>query len=207
MSTISNFTSEKDLLKFFKDRNFKKILIITGQNSYYKSGAESIVNNCIEKEKQYFYFKKNFSPNIEELKEIIIVIKKLSPDLILAIGGGCVIDYAKIANCLLYEENLKNKIKNTTYKIKKNTELAAIPTTAGSGAEVTSNAVIYIDNKKYSIEGKLLIPDYFFLIPELVIGSSKEIKASSGFDESIWKWGLAGCLPSGSYRHAKLSSE
>ena len=72
---------------------------------------------------------------------------------------------------------------NSTYQIKKKfTKLIAIPTTAGSGAEVTTNAVIYINKMKYSVEGPLLRPDYFFLIPELVIGASKKIKSSAGFD-------------------------
>ena len=64
----------------------------------------------------------------------------------------------------------KKKIKNNSYKINKRiSKLLAIPTTAGSGAEVTANAVIYIDLIKYSIEGKELKPDVHFLIPELII--------------------------------------
>ena len=58
----------------------------------------------------------------------------------------------------------------------------AIPTTAGSGAEVTENAVIYVGKIKYSVEGHLLKPDYFFLVPEFVVKASKPIKSSSGFD-------------------------
>ena len=79
--------------------------------------------------------------------------------------------------------NLETEIPDGSYTIKKKfTKLAAIPTTAGSGAEVTSNAVIYIDKIKYSVEGEELKPDYFFLIPELVIGASNKIKSSAGFD-------------------------
>ena len=65
---------------------------------------------------------------------------------------------------------------------KKLTLLIAIPTTAGSGAEVTSNAVIYVDKIKYSVESDIIKPDYFFLIPKLVINASEKIKSSSGFD-------------------------
>ena len=65
---------------------------------------------------------------------------------------------------------------------KKYTKLAVIPTTAGSGAEVTSNAVIYVDGIKHSFESELLIPDNFFLIPEFLISAPNKIKASAGFD-------------------------
>ena len=88
-----------------------------------------------------------------------------------------------MANVIEITKNLDKKIVNYSYPIKKKlTELIAIPTTAGSGAEVTSNAVIYIDKIKYSLENKLIKPDYFFLIPKLVIKATKKIKSSAGFD-------------------------
>ena len=65
---------------------------------------------------------------------------------------------------------------------KKKTKLLAIPTTAGSGAEVTSNAVIYINNLKYSVENDKIKPDYFCLLPELLLSSTKQLDATAGFD-------------------------
>ena len=88
-----------------------------------------------------------------------------------------------MANVIEVTKNLDKKIVNYSYPIKKKlTELIAIPTTAGSGAEVTSNAVIYIDKIKYSLESEIIKPDYFFLIPKLVIKATKKIKSSAGFD-------------------------
>ena len=100
----------------------------------------------------------------------------------MAIGGGAVLDYAKIANILNETDNLKFQIINAKYMIKKRRPLLAIPTTAGSGAEVTANGVIYIEKIKYSVENKSLVPDYFLLIPELVIGLKRNLKSSAGFD-------------------------
>ena len=57
-----------------------------------------------------------------------------------------------------------------------------IPTTAGSGAEITSNAVIYVNKIKHSFESELLIPNQYFLIPEFLISAPNKIKASAGFD-------------------------
>ena len=119
---------------------------------------------------------------LSELLNIIKVVKRFKPNLILAIGGGAVLDYAKLARGLANQENLIKSIKNSDCKIKKISELVAIPTTAGSGAEVTSNAVIYIKKIKYSVEHPNLIPDYYFLIPELIIKAPLNVKSSAGFD-------------------------
>ena len=122
-------------------------------------------------------------PILEELIKIIKDIKNFKPDLILAVGGGAVIDYAKIANVVDVRSDLADLIVNYSYPFKeKYTKLAVIPTTAGSGAEVTSNAVIYVDGIKHSFESELLIPDNFFLIPEFLISAPNKIKASAGFD-------------------------
>jgi alcohol dehydrogenase class IV len=176
-------TSIDDFKLFLKKESDKKILIICGKNSFNGSGANKLFEDFSQSKKITFYFKKSLIPNHIELQDIIKSIKKFSPNLIIALGGGSVLDYAKIANTLTNSQNLKNELINSNYNAKeKFAKLVAIPTTAGSGAEVTSNAVIYIDKIKYSVEGKQLRPDYFFLIPELVLPSSNKIKSSAGFD-------------------------
>ena len=178
-----NFANINDLEKYLKSENLEKILVICGKHSYKVSGAEKILNNLLINKQKEFFFKVSPYPDINELKLIINKIKAFSPDLLISIGGGSVLDYAKIANVLTESDNLQAEISNSSYKIKKKfTKLIAIPTTAGSGAEVTSNAVIYIDKIKYSVEGEELKPDLYFLIPELVIGASNKIKSSAGFD-------------------------
>ena len=104
----------------------------------------------------------------------------IKPDIIIAIGGGCVMDLAKISSNFKSDKHLIKRLLNNDFN--KKTIVLAIPTTAGSGAEVTSNAVIYINGLKYSIEGEEIRPNYFCLMPELLLSSSKKLDGSAGFD-------------------------
>jgi len=175
--------SIEDIKKFVNDKGFTKIFVLCGKKSFVSSGAEILFKKLLTNKKIKLFYKKSEVPILEELIEIMIKIRSFKPDLILGIGGGAVIDYAKIANVVDVKDNLKDLIINYSYPFKdKFSKLAVIPTTAGSGAEVTSNAVIYIDKIKYSFESELLIPDNFFLIPEFLISAPNKIKASAGFD-------------------------
>jgi len=175
--------STEDIKRFINDKSFKKIFILCGKKSFVKSGAEKLFKKIIINKEIKLFYKKSELPILEELIEIINEIKNFKPDLILAVGGGAVIDYAKIANVVEVREDLADLIVNYSYPFKKKyTKLTVIPTTAGSGAEVTSNAVIYVDGIKHSFESELLIPDNFFLIPEFLISAPNKIKASAGFD-------------------------
>ena len=175
-------SSSEDVLKFVNDKSFKKIFVLCGKKSFVNSGAENLLKKIKNSEVKLSY-KKSEIPILEELIEIIKEIQNFKPDLFLAIGGGAVIDYAKIVNVVDIREDLAELIVNYKYPFnKKYTKLAVIPTTAGSGAEVTSNAVIYVDGIKHSFESELLLPDNFFLVPEFLISAPNKIKASAGFD-------------------------
>ena len=175
--------SKDDIKNFLSDKSFRKIFIICGKKSFVTSGAEIFLKNLLFKKNVKYFYKISEFPVLNELVKILIDIRKFKPNLILAVGGGATIDYAKIANVVEYRDDLKKLTENYSYPFKsKYTKLAVIPTTAGSGAEVTSNAVIYVDKIKHSFESRLLTPDNFFLIPEFLISAPNKIKASAGFD-------------------------
>jgi len=174
---------ENKLKSFLESKKIKNILIITGQKSFNYSGFKKLEIYKKFKSMMTILYKKSKVPEICELEYLINKINIINPDLIIALGGGCVIDYSKLANGLYNIKNLKIKIKKSTLKLhSKKTKILAIPTTAGSGAEVTKFSVIYIDKIKYSVEHNLLKPDFFSLIPKLVVNSPKIIRSSSGFD-------------------------
>ena len=173
----------EDIKRFIDDTGFKRIFVLCGKKSFITSGAEIFFKELLKNKETRFFYKNSELPILEELIKIVDTIKSFKPDLILAVGGGAVIDYAKIANVVDIRDDLADLIVNYSYPFKeKYTKLAVIPTTAGSGAEVTSNAVIYVDGIKHSFESELLLPDDFFLIPEFLMSAPNKIKASAGFD-------------------------
>jgi alcohol dehydrogenase class IV len=178
-----NHVLENKLNFFLEKKKIQNILIITGQKSFNFSGFKKLEIYKKYKSIMTILYKNNKVPEFNELKYLIKKINIINPDLIIALGGGCVIDYAKLANGLHNIKNLKKKIKNSTLRLQsKKTKILAIPTTAGSGAEATKFSVIYIDKIKYSVEHNLLKPDFFSLIPKLVVNSPKIVRSSSGFD-------------------------
>lgn len=171
-------TSKK--LKFFVENKKNIILIIGGQKSYHKSGANLFFKKLLKNNKVEYYFKNSAYPEIKEVKIIAKIIKKIKPNLIFAIGGGSVMDLAKIANIIDLKKTLINKKEIITKK--KLAKLIAIPLTAGSGAEATSTAVLYLGKKKISVEGDQVKPDHFFLASDLVKNTPKKIKGPAIFD-------------------------
>ena len=167
--------------KLISSNSIKKIFLISGKKSFYKTGANKLLLDNLKKKNIYLYLKKSYLPEFEELKKIINLKKNFDPDLIIAVGGGCVMDLAKISSVFNNVKDLRKKTINSDYEQKK-TKVLAIPTTAGSGAEVTSNAVLYINKIKYSVEGNLIKPDYYLLLPQLLKSSNMVLDSTACFD-------------------------
>ena len=142
---MSEIKKKNDIEKIFKSSKIENILFITGKNSFYKTKANEFFKKIFKNKKKFYYFKKNRIPEFEELKQIIQFKDRIKPALIIAVGGGCVMDYAKIVSVYKLGKNLKEKILSSDFNTEK-IKVLAIPTTAGSGAESTSNATTFTKN-------------------------------------------------------------
>ncbi len=134
-------------------------------------------------------------PSFDTIKKGVKAMESFKPDVIIALGGGSPIDAAK-GMWLFYEhpdadvEGLKLKfmdIRKRTYKFPKlgtKCKMVAIPTTSGTGSEVTSFAVITDKekNKKYPLADYELTPDVAIVDPDLVMSLPKSITADTGMD-------------------------
>ena len=134
-------------------------------------------------------------PSFETVNRGVKMMNEFKPDVIIALGGGSAIDAAK-GMWLFYEypdadpEGMKLKfmdIRKRTYKFPKlgvKAKMVAIPTTSGTGSEVTSFAVISdkVQNKKYPLADYELTPDVAIVDPDLVMSLPKSITADTGMD-------------------------
>ena len=134
-------------------------------------------------------------PSFDTIMKGVEVMKNFKPDVIIALGGGSPIDAAK-GMWLFYEhpdadpEGLRLKfmdIRKRTYKFPKlgtKCKMVAIPTTSGTGSEVTSFAVITDkkQNKKYPFADYELTPDVAIVDPDLVMSLPKTVTADTGMD-------------------------
>ncbi|UCH72470.1 MAG: phosphonoacetaldehyde reductase, partial [Thermoplasmatales archaeon] len=188
------YGSIQKLDKLIKECNPKNIFLITGKKSYTLSGAEEKIIKILKdiKYKQFNSFSTN--PTLEDVEKGIRIFKKAKPQLVLAIGGGSVIDIAKAINALAFQKQ-KPEIYITGKKDleKQGLPLIAIPATAGTGSESTRYSTIYIDKEKYSLtDEKYILPTSTIIDPFLTQSLPKYITAYTGLDalcqgiESLW---------------------
>ncbi len=163
----------------------RKILLVTDKGVKGSGLLEKAVEP-LEKDKiPYVIFDKvEPNPSVETVEEGFDLLKKEGCDSLAALGGGSSIDAAKAMGILatnpdpLVKYEGANKIPNSPLP------LVAIPTTAGTGSEVTGAAVITDKARKYkfSVRSPLLLPRVALLDPELLCTLPPAILASTGMD-------------------------
>lgn len=134
-------------------------------------------------------------PSIETVMKGADMMAKFQPDVIIALGGGSAMDAAK--GMWLFFENpdadffgLKQKFLDIRKRIVKyphlgeRAQFVAIPTTSGTGSEVTSFAVITDKeaNVKYPLADYELTPDVAIIDPQFVMSVPKQVTADTGLD-------------------------
>jgi len=177
-----------DSISALKQINLKNVFVLTGSSEY---------SNKIFKKIESLLFADNISitrfqrsqgePNEKDILILADALKKFSPEDILAIGGGSTIDTAKLA--LLLFENPDLELSEIDYineevKIQGSTNLIAVPTTFGSGSEISSAAAYSKQNEfcKTIIVSHSFIPNTVILDPRLGEDLSKPNIFSSAID-------------------------
>ena len=152
----------------------KKAFIVTDRFMHESGKVKYITDICRELEVQFQIFSEvKPDPDIATVSKGISLMTDFQPDVLLALGGGSPIDAAKAMNYLSSREGMLKKAY-----------FVAIPTTSGTGSEVTTFSVISDPDKKakYPLSSDELLPDAAVLDAELTKTVPAAITAYTGLD-------------------------
>lgn len=175
-----------DLIDVLKKQHLTHYMIVTTPGFIKRGTLQSFFDALNQNDIQYSIFH-DVKPDpdisdVEMLKEMYI---KDGCQALIAIGGGSVIDCSKVALACVQMKKLDVTTVLHTGRVSKQLPLLiAVPTTAGTGSEVTAGAVITdpIQKRKYALSNLFLIPKYAVLDSSLLVSLPSKMTAYTGMD-------------------------
>ena len=181
-NSVANIPAE---LEFF---NSKRPLLIS-DTVLNKIGTVEKISKSLKDgniEIGYTYTEVPQDSDLEVINKLCKIYKENNCDSIVAVGGGSVIDTAKGVRMLISQnvQDINNLMGNEILKYGIHVPFIVIPTTAGTGSEVTLVAVIEdkIKNVKMEFISYFLLPDVAILDPKMTVSLPKKATASTGMD-------------------------
>lgn len=162
-----------------------RALLVTGT---WRAPIEEIVNALEEAELVGDTFQINVEPCIDDIESGLHIAREKDCDFVIAIGGGSVIDTGKAIAALLTNPSpplaYLEVVGDGQPLDEPAAPLVALPTTAGTGAEVTRNAVLYVPDKhvKVSLRHPSMLPRIALVDPELTYSVPREVTIATGLD-------------------------
>jgi len=123
-------------------------------------------------------------PSYRDVESLLKFIAGQAVDVVVGIGGGSVLDIAKIVAAQIENDQTINEITGNGLLRKRGVKLICVPTTAGTGSEVSPNAILIddADNQKKGIISPYLVPDTVIIDPALTYNLPPEVTAATGLD-------------------------
>ncbi|MDR0711154.1 MAG: iron-containing alcohol dehydrogenase [Prevotellaceae bacterium] len=123
-------------------------------------------------------------PTISDLESTLALAADAGGDSVVGIGGGSVLDVAKLVAAKLRNPQPVSELFGIGNLKSRSAYLACIPTTSGTGSEVSPNAILLdeSDKMKKGVVSPLLVPDAAYVDPLLTLGLPPKITAETGLD-------------------------
>ncbi|TVP92158.1 iron-containing alcohol dehydrogenase [Alkalibacterium sp.] len=170
----------------FKDSHYQRIFLVTDKGIQNAGLLDVLEKKLQDKSLSYTVFDDiKANPTIDTIERLAIAYNHFSADVMVAIGGGSVIDASKSAGIIiknpkkaLYDFKGLLKVRQTL------PPLIAVPTTSGTGSEATIAAVVSNpeSKEKFAIMDPALIPKYAVLDPKLLKSLPPQLTAETGMD-------------------------
>lgn len=165
------------------DLGARRVLVVTGRTT---SRADALRSALREADLSSVVFGVATEPSVERLRACVDLILDAGCDAVLGFGGGSALDIAKAAAVLATsntdpEDHLE--VIGAGRPIERpGLPCIAVPTTAGTGSEVTRNSVLSGSGVKASLRSPLLLPKLALVDPDLLVGVPRSTIAASGMD-------------------------
>jgi len=165
-------------------------LLVTGKQSFLNTPRWQAMTEAFKvKGISCCHFTVSGEPSPQLVDEAVAKFGKEAIDVVVAIGGGSVLDAAKaIAGLLPHGNSVMDHLEGVGKNVPYNgpsTPFIAVPTTAGTGSEATKNSVLSVqgpDGFKKSFRDECLIPEYAIIDPDLLATCPAELVAADGMD-------------------------
>ncbi len=178
-SAMENITS------ILKARQVKRVAMFTDKGIE-GSGLFSLSEEAVKAAEVEYYVLNELppEPTYSAVQKLVDQFKASGGDMIVACGGGSVMDAAKLASVLVTDEYGVKDLLNEPGRARKCVPIILIPTTAGTGAEVTPNAIVAVPEKelKVGIVNDNMIADYVILDARMIKNLPRKITAATGVD-------------------------
>lgn len=167
-------------------KSHKNVLIVSSRTAAVKSGALRKIRNSLSKNKTNIFYKNTISPNprLTEVDDLSVYCQKNNITALIAVGGGSVIDAAKAISLAVPSKLSCKKILKHDLNLISPLFLIAVPTTAGTGSEVSKGAIVsdMESSWKGGIRGYNVFPKVALLDPFLTVSLPRDITLETGFD-------------------------
>ena len=179
--------AREELVGEIKKRNFKKVFLVTDK-SLVQAGVIDKVTEVLENAKIKYDMYSEIKPNptIKNVLDGVSACKKSRADLIVAVGGGSSMDTAKGISIVMTNPDRKDivSLNGASNTVNRGMPLIAMPTTAGTAAEVTINYVITDEERKIKMVcvDPNDIPIIAIVDSELMESMPKSLAAATGMD-------------------------
>ncbi|WP_340676768.1 iron-containing alcohol dehydrogenase [Paraglaciecola sp.] len=193
---ISSFKSAQKLItgqgcsavlgEYLESLSIKCPLIVTDKGVR-NSGTLDLITKQLKQNHFSIFDDVPAEPDDEVVEHCLAVYRTKPHDAIISVGGGSAIDIAKCVSVLAGKKQTLSAIFGENKVLEKGIPHIAIPTTAGTGSEVTNIAILSVPSEqtKKGIVSDFLLPDLAIVAPEMTVSCPSHITAASGVDALV----------------------